>query len=163
MELTSRTTGFTLVELLITIGIIGILATVTVISVQNAQVKARDAKRLSEIKSLGTALDIYATDFPGLDLGCNSGDFVKDCTALQDPSAGVAINFSAYRDPAGTVACTNGVGKPCQYTIRSKNPALPKPKTDDYEICFYLQGKTPLGDAGPYALFPGGQYGKCSI
>lgn len=54
--------GFTLVELLVTIGIIGILATVTVVSVSSARAKARDAKRVSEVKSIQTALELYNSD-----------------------------------------------------------------------------------------------------
>lgn len=54
--------GFTLVELLVTIGIIGILATVTVVSISNARAKARDARRLSEIKAIQTGLTLYQNE-----------------------------------------------------------------------------------------------------
>lgn len=57
--------GFTLVELLVTIGIIGILATVTVVSVGSARAKARDAKRLSDVKQVQSALELYSSDTGG--------------------------------------------------------------------------------------------------
>ena len=54
--------GFTLVELLVVVAIIGILATVVVISYSGAQSKARDAKRKSDFSTIGTALEMYRND-----------------------------------------------------------------------------------------------------
>lgn len=51
--------GFTLVELLIVIAIIGILSTSTVVSLNQAKAKARDARRLADITQIRKALDIY--------------------------------------------------------------------------------------------------------
>lgn len=54
--------GFTLIELLVVIAIIGLLATLAVVALQNARQKSRDAKRVSDIKQLQTALDLYYSD-----------------------------------------------------------------------------------------------------
>lgn len=54
--------GFTLIELLIVIAIIGVLAAVIVASLLVAKEKARDTKRISEIKEIQTALESYYTD-----------------------------------------------------------------------------------------------------
>ncbi len=51
--------GFTLLELLIVIAIIGILAGVISVSVSSARVKARDAKRMGDIRQTITALEQY--------------------------------------------------------------------------------------------------------
>lgn len=57
--------GFTLIELLVVIAIIGLLSTLAVVAMSNARQKARDAKRVSDIKQLQSALDLYATDKNG--------------------------------------------------------------------------------------------------
>ena len=54
--------GFTLIELLVVIAIIGLLATLAVVALQNARQKSRDAKRVSDIKQLQTALDLFYSD-----------------------------------------------------------------------------------------------------
>ncbi len=54
--------GFTLIELLVVIAIIGILATVSIVALNNARAKSRDAKRLADVKNIQTALAMYYTD-----------------------------------------------------------------------------------------------------
>lgn len=59
--------GFTLIEILVVVAIIGILAAAIVVTVNNARVGSRDAKRLADIKELQTALQFYFdknTTFP---------------------------------------------------------------------------------------------------
>lgn len=51
--------GFTLIELLVVIAIIALLASVILISLNSARAKARDAKRIPDIKQLVTALQFY--------------------------------------------------------------------------------------------------------
>lgn len=51
--------GFTLIELLIVIAIIGILSSVVMASVNTVRTKARDTKRLAEVRQAMTALDLY--------------------------------------------------------------------------------------------------------
>lgn len=54
--------GFTLIELLIAITIIGILVTIGLGSFSSTQMKARDAKRKSDLESMARALELYYND-----------------------------------------------------------------------------------------------------
>ncbi len=54
--------GFTLVELLIVIAIIGILSTMAVVNLSAAKSKARDAQRIQDIKAIQIALELYYAD-----------------------------------------------------------------------------------------------------
>ncbi len=54
--------AFTLIELLVVIAIIGILATISVVALQDARVKSRDAKRAADIKQLQVALELFFND-----------------------------------------------------------------------------------------------------
>ena len=54
--------GFTLIELLVVIAIIGLLSTLAVVALSSAREKARDSKRLSDLKQIQTALELYYTD-----------------------------------------------------------------------------------------------------
>jgi prepilin-type N-terminal cleavage/methylation domain-containing protein len=57
--------GFTLIELLVVIAIIGLLSTLAVVSLNNARSKSRDARRVSDIKQIQTALELYYNDCNG--------------------------------------------------------------------------------------------------
>ncbi len=51
--------AFTLIELLVVISIIGLLSTVVLASLNTARGKARDARRLSDMKQVQLALELY--------------------------------------------------------------------------------------------------------
>ncbi|MCX6792970.1 MAG: prepilin-type N-terminal cleavage/methylation domain-containing protein [Candidatus Falkowbacteria bacterium] len=57
-----KKSGFTLIELLVVIAIIGVLSTMAIIALGNARTKARDAKRVADIKQISTALELYYSD-----------------------------------------------------------------------------------------------------
>lgn len=54
--------GFTLVELLIVMSIIGILAAIGLGSFTTAQMRGRDAERKSDLKQISHALELYYSD-----------------------------------------------------------------------------------------------------
>jgi prepilin-type N-terminal cleavage/methylation domain-containing protein len=65
--------GFTLLELLVVIAIIGVLASIVMASLNSARSKARDAKRLSDVSQIKTALELYFNQY-GYYPDCSGND-----------------------------------------------------------------------------------------
>lgn len=57
--------GFTLIEMLIVIGIVGLLATLTILSLENTRKLARDTKRVADMATIEKALAMYFNDNGG--------------------------------------------------------------------------------------------------
>lgn len=55
--------AFTLIELLIAMAIMGILATVGLVSFRTAQMRGRDTERKSDLKQISNALELYYSDY----------------------------------------------------------------------------------------------------
>lgn len=101
--------GFTLIELLVVIAIIGLLSTLAVVALGSARVKARDSKRLSDLKQLQTALELYYTDQNAYPTGSaiNLGDTDHAClnaSGWQTVGCANAYMGQVPTDPSGTAA-----------------------------------------------------------
>lgn len=57
--LSRRKGGFTLIELLVVIAVISLLATIVLVSLNSARAKARDAKRVNDVRQIILALQMY--------------------------------------------------------------------------------------------------------
>jgi len=65
-----QNTGFTLIELLVVVTIIGLLSTMVLVSLNTARMKARDVRRLADLRQVALALEMYyddnaSTGYPG--------------------------------------------------------------------------------------------------
>ncbi len=62
--------GFTLIELMVVVLIIGILASIVIVNVNNSRINARDAKRVQDLDTINSVLQMYADanngQYPGL-------------------------------------------------------------------------------------------------
>ena len=97
--------GFTLVELLVVMLILGLLAAIAVPAFFNQRDKANDAKAKTTAKTTQTAIETYATDHNGSYVGA-------DVAALQVieptiPATGVALSNIAQNTYTITVTATN--------------------------------------------------------
>jgi len=113
--------GFTLIELLVVIAIIALLSTLSVVALNSARVKSRDARRLSDIKQLRTALEMYFDQnqsYPTTTGALGSGNF-----ACLNSAGWAAVNCS------GTV-------------YMQKVPADPQPTTKLYTYDVGSNGST---------------------
>ena len=62
MKTTATTRAFTLVELMIVIAIIGMMASVVLASLADSQRRARDTRRIDDLRQIQKALELYVTD-----------------------------------------------------------------------------------------------------
>lgn len=73
--------GFTLIEILVVMTIIGILTTISLVNYRTSQIKARDTRRKSDLSQIQKALEMYYNDYGvyplggavGEILGCDAG------------------------------------------------------------------------------------------
>ena len=79
--------GFTLIELLVVIAIIGLLSTIIAAPIQSARKKARDAKKIAEVKSTQLALEQYAES--------NSAQYPKDLASLSPQFMPLLSSFAS--------------------------------------------------------------------
>jgi len=98
--------GFTLIELLVVIAIIGILSSVELASLNSARQKSRDARRVSDIKQVQLALELYydsCSSYPqtlattasnGCPSGTTLGSFIAKIPT--DPSTNAAYSYGVY-------------------------------------------------------------------
>jgi len=99
--------GFTIVELLIVIVVIGILAAITIVAYSGIQQKARDSQRQNDISELTKVLELYYTDngrYPPTGTSCNAAGLNGWATTAD--ASGCWVTFMSYLKPyvgSGTI------------------------------------------------------------
>lgn len=83
--------GFTLVELLITISVIAIISAIAYVNFNSAQDKARDERRKQDLKAIRTSLVSYYQDFGSYPPPCNP----SPCTSLVSLTSDTGDNWIA--------------------------------------------------------------------
>ncbi|MFH2118130.1 MAG: prepilin-type N-terminal cleavage/methylation domain-containing protein [Candidatus Paceibacterota bacterium] len=132
--------GFSLLELLVVISIIGILIAIGTVAFTTAQRTSRDSRRRADIKSMQDAFEQYMAD---------NGTY-EDCAtmAAYDSGSGAVMPAGLPVDPRNTGDYVYNTGAGCT--------------TNGYCICAFLEGGTgnaeaPSVDVCTYAA-AGGYY-----
>ena len=120
--------GFTLVEVLVSVAIIGILVSLSVIASTNVRLKTRDTKRLSDISSIVNALQAYYDStktyptmiFPGQPIASNGITFLKAVPSNPMPRTDGGCAGSDY------TYVTTTTGYKLTFCIGSNNGDYPK-------------------------------------
>jgi prepilin-type N-terminal cleavage/methylation domain-containing protein len=102
---TSYKRGFTLIELLVVIAIIGILSSIVLASLNSARQKGRDARRISDIKQLQLALELYYDangQYATTTTRLVSGGYIAAIPV--DPQTNTAYSYAALQGSAATAA-----------------------------------------------------------
>ncbi len=116
--------GFTLIELLVVIAIIGLLSTLSIIALNSARARARDAKRIADVKQIQTALEMYYNDVgnypsdasvtPGGSIFSSNGTYMRTIPTPPTPVDGSACPSV---QPEYTYHYTSTTGGGGSYTI----------------------------------------------
>ncbi len=137
--------GFTLIELLVVIAIIGLLSTLAVVALTSARTKARDSKRVADMKQVQTAMELYYSENAGYP-ACTTG-LVSACAALANYLPG----YTTLKDPGGVAtACANPATAKCDYAFAA--PA----GTEGFHVNFWLEGATGDLAAGAHKVTSAG-------
>lgn len=104
--------GFTLIELMVVVTIIGILASIVLVSLDSARVKARDARRLADVRQVALGLEFYIDQYrhyppiTGATTAEQRWQKLKDClegrAACTDNTDSVQFMSVVPLDPLGT-------------------------------------------------------------
>lgn len=150
--------GFTLIELLVVIAIIGLLATMAMSALNNARVKARNVRRLTDLKQISTALEMYYNTNNSYPNSGGNWDGLYTCwgESSSDWIAGLAPTYIGQlpRDPRNHTTCSeqymyrsNGIDyklishqpENCA-NVKSNYPNLIDPGRDCWAFGYWTQG-----------------------
>ena len=126
----SKKSGFSLVELLVVIAIISILSSVVFASLNSARAKGRDGKRVSDLKQLQLALELYydaaaPASFPsGTSLSGLAPTYIQSIPV--DPMNTAPYQYTYQAVNSSGAACSSGTCSSyvLKGSLESKNSAL---------------------------------------
>lgn len=143
-----------MIELLVVISIIGLLSTVGLVALGSARAKARDVKRVADLKQVQKALEMYNNDpstvgYPQDDFVLGQGSGVtgdgscgdQECTKIsisgitnQSDRGSPVFMTLIPPDPSSPtkVYCSTTTASPCYPFYRSTDP-------ESFQIQFYLE------------------------
>jgi len=137
--------AFTLVELLVVIAIIGVLSTLSVIVFNNVRAKARDSRRLSDVRQIGMGLEMYYDD---------KGVYPAPPTPAGTPITGLCLSNLGISSTCGAIVYLQKIpGDPLpniHYTYSYLNSG------ESYRLGFNLEQGSGDWPAGTLAMGPNG-------
>jgi len=134
--------GFTLIELLVVIAIIGLLSTLSIVALNQARARSRDARRLADVKQIQTALEMYFND---------NGAYPTSTTPGSSIASGTTIYMGIVPKPP-TPADYTGCGNAAYtYTVTTVNGIV-----NSYQLRYCLGSNTAGIPAGLNTATPSG-------
>jgi len=111
--------GFTLIELLVVISIIGLLATIVMVSLNSARAKARDARKQADFRSISLALYMFYDKN-----GRMPNNYNPCCGACEDSYYNQSMQELVTDGFLTAIPKSPGVGSYCYYNYGGSIGAL---------------------------------------
>ncbi len=132
--------GFTLIELLVVIAIIGLLSTLAVVALNSARQRSRDAKRVSDIRQIQTALELGFSETNNYPAGTNLTLGSTNYKVLCNVSSSASFVATSAACGTGTIYMglvpSNPTPNGANYVYNSTSG------TGTYSVTFSLEGAT---------------------
>jgi len=151
-----RQDGFTIIELLIVIAIIGVLALLVVTNFGPALAKGRDTNRQNDIASLSKALEIYHSNngnYPGEALTTTILEGIENDALDDEDGNQIAIAISSAAtvpgDPYATDYTNNTTPSGAQYTYSGYDCTSDTAASGETCEAYIIHAWSEVEDAGP--------------
>lgn len=134
-----RSSGFTIVELLIVIVVVAILAAIVIVAYNGVQGRARDSRRLEEIKTIVKALEAYKT---------THGNYPAAASTPGAAGWEVSTNGTAATNfLSALVSSTDGITRVPVDPVNTGDSAdlSPAASKDNFEYFYYRYGPGEYG------------------
>ena len=123
-----KRSGFTLIEMLIVVVVIGILAAIAIPKFQNTKGKANSASLRSDLRNLATAEESYYYD---------NGTYTASISAMNlSLTSGVAVTFGVANGVGWSAVVTHPLAYPIQCAMfMGSVPPMPPATTEGLLVC----------------------------
>jgi general secretion pathway protein G len=160
-NLLNKTAGFTLVELMVAISIIGILSAIVYANFGEARKASRDDVRKTSLKELQLAIEFYKAqndEYPAAGCSASAGTYAEASATCIDYITGLTPDYipALPRDPNSEN--TTGLG----FMYRSDGTDYKLVIKDSVELKFTVAGDefaNGASDSNSYAVFSAGAVG----
>ncbi len=137
--------GLTLVEIIISVAVIGLLATLAAVAVNNSQKKVRDNRRIEDMVMIRSAMQLIYNESGSFNANtCSEGARVADCRG--EELLKYINNIQNLTDPDSKgISCVQDFSKGCDYAFQALS-------SDGYSVFFYLENGTQGYAEGQHVL-----------